>query len=106
MSKKDIEKQKEEMLVEMLGGVRIVTSATQQPAVSMDMLKRLGIGTKNDLKASNKQLSESAKKKQAMNQIQDNIDESIELAKKYGFENLYKKLNEINSKVNSKLLNS
>jgi hypothetical protein len=106
IDKDKLKEKQDELLLEMFGGVRIVTAASQQPSISMDTLKRLGIGTKDDLKTSNKQLSESTKKKQAMKTIQSNINESIELAKEFGFENLFKKLNEINNKVNSKLLNS
>ena len=107
LNKFDLDDKRLDLLTEIFDGVQMLSPKTQ-PDIDMNQLRLLGIGTKNDLKltSNRKQLSESEKKKKAMKIIQQNISESIELAKEFGFENLYNKLNSINSKVNSKLLNS
>ena len=102
---KSLKTQKKELLNEMFGTVHLHCASSQQPPVSMQDLKLLGLKVEADVKttAGNKD-THLSERKLALIQIYKKLNEAIELANDFNFKKLSVKLTEVKTGMNKKLV--
>ena len=102
MISKKTKQKRVNLMTEIFEQTRLLCPVAQ-PAVSVDDLKLLGIGFKNEFKNSSYKVNEVANRKLAFKQIYEKLTESIRLAEKNNLANLAKSLTEVKAKLDKKL---